>query len=195
QIFKTRFGSICFGSLAIAIAQTLRILAQGSVQTGAPGSCLAACIFGILEYSSNFVTRFAFSYVAVWGVDFCSAVEKTSTLLRTRAVDVFVNYNFTYVVVWASASIGGLFGVVIGSIFYFLIGGHSYIAMVVTLSYSIGFAMMFLAVTMVESIVDSLMVVWAEVPDALSANHHSEYQRLVTSIRQIRPFIAPDSNI
>ncbi len=79
------FGSICFGSLLVAIVQFLRQLCSVAQQSQAnSGNAAAACAFcclrcllGILEWAVEFVNRYAFSYIALYGKPYIAAAKAT----------------------------------------------------------------------------------------------------------------------
>lgn len=78
------FGSISFGSLLVAIVQFLRQLcsvAQASSDSGNFGIdcafCILRCILGLVEWAINFVNRYAFSYMALYGDSYITSAKNT----------------------------------------------------------------------------------------------------------------------
>jgi hypothetical protein len=81
-LFNLNTGSNCYGSLLIAIVQTLKAMTdQAKNQANNDGNaglailccclkCLLACIEDILEYFN----KYAFTQVAIYGKDYCTAV-------------------------------------------------------------------------------------------------------------------------
>ena len=74
------FGSICYGSLIIAVIQFLRQLTRNAAREREFNfvtfiliciACLLSCIQDILEYMNHY----AFAQVAIYGKDFCSAAK------------------------------------------------------------------------------------------------------------------------
>lgn len=78
----TSFGSICFGSLIVAIIQALRQLAHQARQNGDAGilACIAECILGCLESIAEYFNKWAFIYgtnmptIVVVLVSFCNVL-------------------------------------------------------------------------------------------------------------------------
>jgi len=71
--FTKSFGTIAFASLLIAICESLKRLAQKERRNGGLVGCLiACCITCILSYL-EFLTRFALTFHALTGDDFCTS--------------------------------------------------------------------------------------------------------------------------
>lgn len=79
------FGSICFGSLIVAIIQFLRqmcSIAQNSASSegniiGGIAFCIIGCLIDILEWAVQFLNRYAFSYIALYGKSYIAAAKDT----------------------------------------------------------------------------------------------------------------------
>jgi len=79
------FGSISLGSLVVAIVNTLRQLASiGQQQASQEGDLLATCCFcflscliGMLQWVVEFVNRYAFSHIALYGKPYFAAAKDT----------------------------------------------------------------------------------------------------------------------
>lgn len=79
------FGSISFGSLLVAIVQFLRqlcsIARQSEFNSGnmAAGCafCILGCFLGILDWLVEFLNRYAFSYIALYGKSYIQSAKDT----------------------------------------------------------------------------------------------------------------------
>jgi Plasma-membrane choline transporter len=79
------FGSISLGSLVVAIINTLRQLCSIAQQQSAQGGdmlgtilwCIVGCLIGILDWAVQFVNRYAFSYIALYGKAYIPAAKDT----------------------------------------------------------------------------------------------------------------------
>lgn len=79
------FGSISLGSLVVAIINFLRQLASVAQQQAAgEGSllgtilwCVVGCLIGILDWAVQFLNRYAFSYIALYGKAYIPAAKDT----------------------------------------------------------------------------------------------------------------------
>ena len=81
----TSFGSISFGSLVVALINMLRqavsIAQQTEAQQGngvaAIAFCLLGCIIGLIDWAVQFINRYAFSYIALYGKAYIPAAKDT----------------------------------------------------------------------------------------------------------------------
>jgi hypothetical protein len=79
------FGSISLGSLIVAIIQFLRQLCSAAQQSSSAdgnmvGSilfCVLGCLIGILNWAVEFLNRYAFSYIALYGKSYVQAAKDT----------------------------------------------------------------------------------------------------------------------
>ena len=80
------FGSICFGSLLVAIVQALRRLQHMTHENedfnmlACVIDCILACIEGILEY----LNKWAYIYVGLYGYSYVEAGKNVFTLFETK---------------------------------------------------------------------------------------------------------------
>lgn len=93
------FGSIALGSLLVAIVQFLRQLcstirsqeaAQGSM-IGYAIFCCMGCILGLLEWAIQFLNRYAFCHIALYGKAYIAAAKDTWKMIKDRGIDALVN--------------------------------------------------------------------------------------------------------
>jgi len=84
------FGSISFGSLIVAIINMLRqacsIAQNNAAQSGNIGTqicfCVLQCLIGILDWAVQFINRYAFSYIALYGKSYIEAAKETWTYVE-----------------------------------------------------------------------------------------------------------------
>ena len=87
------FGSICFGSLIVAILQTLRYVlraASGGEQRNL-ASVIFDCLLGIIEALVRYFNYYAYTQIAIYGKSFIQAAKDTFTLFKERGLDAIVN--------------------------------------------------------------------------------------------------------
>ncbi|KAF2071914.1 hypothetical protein CYY_006771 [Polysphondylium violaceum] len=116
----TSFGSIAFGSLLIAIISTLRYFASmmqnnRNVIVQIIGIILNF-ILGIMESILGFFNIYAFTQVAIYGKNYCTAAKDTFGMFKSRLGDTVINDNFVSVLISFSAFLGGLLGGIFGVI-------------------------------------------------------------------------------
>ena len=83
------FGSVCLGSLIVAVVQTLKQLVRNQRRRGGGGGggmllcvleCLLACLRNILE----FINDWAFVYIGLYGYGFVDAAKNVFQLFQSR---------------------------------------------------------------------------------------------------------------
>merc|ERR1719213_968500 len=89
--FTKSFGSICFGSLLVAIVRLLRIMVNSSRRQAnnrnaaqAVLACLVSCILSIIEDIMEWFNTFAYVQVAVRGLKYTDSCRATAALARTN---------------------------------------------------------------------------------------------------------------
>jgi hypothetical protein len=87
----TSLGSICFGSLLVAIIQVLRSMAESAKQEGNGAACLAECILGCLQSLVEYFNRWAYVYVGIYGYKFTQAGKAVFDLFHQRGFDAIIN--------------------------------------------------------------------------------------------------------
>lgn len=87
----TSFGSICFGSLLVAIVQALKALAQ-QARNSDNGIllCLAECILGCIESIIRYFNKWAFVYVGLYGYSYIEAGKNVFALFKNRGWEAIV---------------------------------------------------------------------------------------------------------
>ena len=79
------FGSISFGSLVVAIINSVRqLVSVAQNQAGADGNivgsilfCVLGCLIGLLDWAVQFLNRYAFSHIALYGKAYIPAAKDT----------------------------------------------------------------------------------------------------------------------
>ncbi|KAJ1769718.1 putative choline transporter, neither null mutation nor overexpression affects choline transport [Coemansia sp. RSA 1813] len=91
------FGSICFGSLVVAIIQTIRALAH-SMRAQQQDNCALQmilccvdCILGCIQGIVEFFNKYAYVEVALYGKPFIQAAKDTWSIIEDRGVNMIIN--------------------------------------------------------------------------------------------------------
>ena len=93
RTMTTSFGSVCFGSLLVAIIQAVRQLAETARQNDDLGQMLACCIdciLGCLESIIEYFNKWAFIYVGVYGFGYCEAGKSVMELFKDRGWEAVI---------------------------------------------------------------------------------------------------------
>ncbi|KND04289.1 uncharacterized protein SPPG_00024 [Spizellomyces punctatus DAOM BR117] len=194
----TSFGPVCFGSLIIALIQTIRALLRMASQSAAEdgniagalcaacAGCFLSCIEGLVEYFN----KYAFVQVAVYGKDYIRAAKDTWELCKSRGIDAIINDSL----VGSVLTIGGLLvGFICGFVAYLYVrfspnipsDGLHY-GVFIAVAILIGMSEFFVLSTVIDSGVTTTFVCLAEDPAALYRTKPELYER----IRQVYPQIA-----
>ena len=126
QALSTSFGSICMGSLAVAFlrvvravvhyfAEKLRGTGRGTGCAGTTGRalrvCALACVETLLRWLESavvFFNRYAFCYVAIYGLDFVGASRSVVKMFGERGWTALINDDIVDVVLGMGNVIGGV---------------------------------------------------------------------------------------
>ncbi|SNX81311.1 probable Protein PNS1 [Melanopsichium pennsylvanicum] len=146
-------GSICFGSLIVALLDLLRAffnLLQN--QTASDGdlvgtilacvaSCCVACIRGLVDYFN----RYAYINIALYGNNYIRAAKETWSLLADRGIDAVINDSLVNIVFNCGAFIIGLLTALFAFIYeqktnpQYLQNDSGYYSIVLLIAFGLGF--------------------------------------------------------
>jgi hypothetical protein len=198
----TSFGSICLGSLLVAIVQLIKEMIerqrrQSDGLLAALMLCCMAFIVGIIEWLLELFNHWAFVQVAIYGKDFKTAAKDTLQLVKSKGLDGLVNMNLTGQAVFLGTMIGMVLtgGIVAIAAYVPILSRASDPSLgddakqVYTAAYGIAvaiavvFGMLFAVMvsTTVNSGVTTLFVCWAEDPASLQASNpelHQKYEAI-----------------
>ncbi|KAG0286221.1 putative choline transporter, neither null mutation nor overexpression affects choline transport, partial [Dissophora globulifera] len=172
----TSIGSICFGSLIIAVIQTLRFIANMARGDGdgimAFVACLIDCILACLQGIAEYINKYAFAQVAIYGKSYIVAAKDTWHIIQERGVEQIINDNLIGNV-WSMAAImGGLLSG-LASFLYIHFANPTFNAngqftlVIVIMGFVMGLQIVFTVGTVIDSGVATTFVCLAEDPAAL----------------------------
>ncbi|KAF9429355.1 putative choline transporter, neither null mutation nor overexpression affects choline transport [Entomortierella beljakovae] len=168
----TSIGSICFGSLIVAAIQAIRATVEMLRSD-------EACLQGVIEY----VNKYAYCQVAIFGKAYIPAAKDTWTILKDRGVVQIINDNLVGNV-WAMAAIlsGALSA--LGSYLYIWYDEPEFnyddnlTYVIITIAFVMGFQMVFTAGAVIDSGCASTFVCLAEDPAALARTKPELFERI-----------------
>jgi hypothetical protein len=104
----TSFGSICLGSLLVAILQTIRTLLR-SLRRESDNliACLAECLIGCIENLLQYFNIYAFAQVAIYGKSYCQAAKDTWHLISSHGIKAIINDDLISGVLTMGVFVGG----------------------------------------------------------------------------------------
>lgn len=183
----TSFGSICLGSLIVAIVQSIQEMVHQSRENGDSivvccAECLLACIASLLEYFN----KWAFVYVGLYGFSFMEAGSNVMTLFRQRGwTSIITDYMVDTVLFMVSLAVGiltGILSLIIASAVALGGGGIAFV-----LGFIVGYAVCATLFSVVSSAVNTVIVCYAEAPNEFQVNHTQLANRMRGAWRQAWP--------
>jgi len=192
RALTTSFGSICYGSLLVAIIKTLRFLAQqaqGNNNNGAMAivACIIVCILRCIEDIIQYLNTYAFCQVAIYGKPFCTAAKDTWTLFKTHGVDALVNDSLVGTVLSYSSLLGGLFSAGFAYLICWRLSESYYPIPVIAcvIGFLLGIFVLAIVLQVVESGVVTIFVCFSLEPSALNANAPELYNKMREAYNQV----------
>lgn len=180
RTFTTSFGSICFGSLLVAIIQATRQLAESARQNDDVGqliACCVDCILSCLESILEYFNKWAFVYVGLYGYGYCEAGKNVIQLFKDRGWEAIIADDLVGMVLFMVSLIVGLITGGIAMFFEETTGwfddyphdGAEWVAFVVGLI--VGLVLCSILMSVIASSVNSAIVLFAEGPAEFEKNH------------------------
>ncbi|KAI1805618.1 DUF580-domain-containing protein [Daldinia bambusicola] len=193
------FGSISLGSLLVAIINFLRQLCSVAQQNeAAQGNLLGTimfwilgCIIGILDWAVQFLNRYAFSYIALYGKPYFAAAKDTWNMIKQRGIDALINECLIGPVLSMGATFVGYATSLLA--YLYLVFTHpsyntdgSYTPVVIAFAFLIGLQICNIFTTPISSGIDTIFVATAWEPQVLMQNHPELYQSMVQVYPQVQ---------
>jgi hypothetical protein len=178
----TSFGSVCLGSLLVAIIQTIRAFfatLRGSADQDnyALGfvSALMDCFLMVIDALIQYFNRYAFVQVATYGKTFCQASRTTWNMFKLHGFEAIVNDDLSGVVLSVGIAFSAIAGGLLAAIF--AADGTESMLLVVLAGFIIGAVVASAAMQVVDSGVATLFVCFVEHPDRLRRVDYNFYTR------------------
>ncbi|RHY28350.1 hypothetical protein DYB32_006036 [Aphanomyces invadans] len=197
-------GSICFGSLVVAILEAIQtVLNTISMIAARSGNCVAACIVGCLACClgciKNMVetfNRYAYAYIGIHGYSFLKAGRQVSQLFHSKGWSGVVNDDLTQKVFWlGNVVVGGLTCFLAVTVVADQVENSSFQFpgvkrpeyMVGFVAFLIGYIVNNLFMSLMGGAVTTIFVLWAEDPLGWSLTQPKHYAALHNAWIQIYP--------
>jgi len=174
------FGSICFGSLLVAIVQALRQLNhmtqdQEDCQIL---NCIIDCILGCIESIIEYLNKWAYVYVGLYGYSYLEAGKNVITLFEHRGWTTIITDDLVdNALLMVSFGIGlatGLIGILAAYIdrYSFQALGYSNVGMIGFIcGFLVGFVISSILMSVIASATNTVIVCYAESPNEFQTNH------------------------
>jgi len=175
------FGSICLGSLLVAVIQALEAMARQARQNedGQILACLLECILSCIRDIVEYFNKWAYVYVGLYGFGYIEAGRNVIQLFKQKGWTVLITDDLNdRVLMMMSLGVGGLTGIV-GILFAMadpslldnlgLDGSDGLVAFLI--SGVVGLVFSSILMSVVSSAVNTVIVCFAESPNEFEANH------------------------
>ncbi|KAF2002207.1 DUF580-domain-containing protein [Amniculicola lignicola CBS 123094] len=186
------FGSISLGSLIVAIIQGLRQLCSIARQqsasdgniVGAIAFCVLGCIIGLLDWAVQFLNRYAFSHIALYGKSYVAAAKDTWKMIKDRGIDALVNECLIGPVLTMGATFIA-YACALVAYCYLLYtepaynSTGTYTPVIVAFAFLIGLQICHIFTTPLGSGIDTVFVAMAWDPEVMMRDHPDLYGRMI----------------
>ncbi|GAX27597.1 hypothetical protein FisN_13Hh314 [Fistulifera solaris] len=190
------FGSICFGSLVVALVQVLeRVVAEARRQRQRQHGhdslwlCLLDCLIESLGRVLEYFNSWAFLYVGIYGYDYMSAGQHVMTLFQQRGFTFLLTHTLLFQVLrYIKGSIGLVSGAglaVVGAVF--VQNATHVVWAVFAFGFVAGWMLAGMILFVVESGVRTIMLCFVERPMDAAIHHPAAYQTLTAGWSRVYP--------
>ncbi|GAX27138.1 hypothetical protein FisN_13Lh314 [Fistulifera solaris] len=190
------FGSICFGSLVVALIQVLeRVVAEARRQRQRQHGhdslwlCLLDCLIESLGRVLEYFNSWAFLYVGIYGYDYMSAGQHVMTLLQQRGFTFLLTHTLLFQVLrYIKGSIGLISGTCLAVVCAVLVQNTTHILWAVfAFGFVAGWMLAGMILFVVESGVRTIMLCFVERPMDAAIHHPAAYQTLTAGWSRVYP--------
>jgi hypothetical protein len=174
------FGSICFGSLLVAIIQALRALEHYTRDNDEMSAlqCIIQCILSCLESIVEYMNKWAYIYVGLYGFSYLEAGRNVIQLFQQKGWTAIITDDLTdNVLFMMSAAVGlacGVIGLLLGFVDVDMFADMGYehaSGPAFLIGMLVGFLLSSILFAVVGSAVNTVIVCYAEAPAEFQMNH------------------------
>mmetsp|Transcript_31955 Transcript_31955/g.51615 ORF Transcript_31955/g.51615 Transcript_31955/m.51615 type:complete len:479 (-) Transcript_31955:15-1451(-) len=168
-------GSICLGSLIVALLRSARVVIRlGKHVRNRPMQQVVESILIALEKAMAYFNSYAYTQIGLYGKPFVQAAHDTWNLMHERGIDAVLNDNIVSGLAgWGAVLGGGITAIIMGPVSYSTDTNDTYWVNMTMLAFLVGFVTVQQTMTVLESSVIALFVLFAEVSGLLLC--HSLY--------------------
>ncbi|RWA11217.1 hypothetical protein EKO27_g3917 [Xylaria grammica] len=193
------FGSISLGSLLVAIINFLRQVCSVARQSEmAQGNIVASilflvlgCFISLLDWAVQFLNRYAFSYISLYGKPYFAAAKDTWTMIKQRGIDALINECLLGPVFSMGATFVGFACALLAHLYLEFTkpaynSSGSYTPVVDAFAFLIGLQICNVFTTPLSSGIDTIFVAAAWEPAKMMQNHPELYDAMVRVYPQVQ---------
>ncbi|PSK41257.1 hypothetical protein C7M61_000933 [Candidozyma pseudohaemuli] len=192
------FGSICFGSLTVAILQMLRAIIEILKSNAfASGDNCAGCGFlilnffvGFIEWAFRYFNHYAYVYVGLYGKSFLKSARETVDLLRNKGMTALINDCF----INTSLNFWAMFTAYVAALFTYLYlrltapaynSEGAYYAPMVAFTFLISGQITRVSLVVLESGVSTFFVALAKDPEVFQMTNRDRFDEIFRTYPQV----------
>jgi hypothetical protein len=186
------FGSICLGSLIVAILEMIRTMVRSAANNRRLSlfRCVAECLLLYIERLAEYFNRWAFVYVGLYGYSYMEAGKNVMTLFQQRGWTTFITDRLTSRMIGMVSFVIGLINALVAALLTFMETPDHWIALVSAFcGLLIGIVLSNIVFRALLSSVDSVIVLYAEAPAEFQENHPQLAQEMHDTWAQAWPDI------
>jgi len=196
------FGSLSLGSLLVALINMLRQACSiAQQQESADGNiigtimfCVLGCLISMLQWMVEFINRYAFCHIALYGKAYIAAAKDTWKMMKDRGFDALA----TDCLVGPVISMGALFVAYLTALLAYLYleytkpaynDGRTFTPVIMAFAFLIGLQICKVFMAPVLSGVETIFVAMAWDPQVLVTDHPEFFDRLVHVYPRVQQMI------
>lgn len=202
RTLTTSFGSVCFGSLIVAIIEAIRQLietARSNDEIGGALVCCIDCILGCIQGLVEYFNKWAYVYVGLYGFGYCEAGKSVMQLFRDRGWEALIADDIVSTVLMLVSFVNGIITAGVGMLvakstnwFDDVINQieNGDVIVLVTcgiIGFIIGFALCAIIMGVISSAVNATIVLFAEAPAEFETNYPELSQEMRSAYQLAHP--------
>mmetsp|Transcript_28478 Transcript_28478/g.31959 ORF Transcript_28478/g.31959 Transcript_28478/m.31959 type:complete len:473 (+) Transcript_28478:140-1558(+) len=190
----TSFGSICFGSLLVAIIQALRALAN-SARANGDGNflvCIAECILACLASMLEYFNKWAYIYVGIYGYSYIESGKGVMQLFADRGWDAVIADDLVGNAIFLTAVVAGVVVGAVAGAYASINPSYSGLAedsllIAFFVGLVTGLCICLVLLSTIASGVNTVIVMFADAPQEFASNHPELSQTMTETWEQFFP--------
>eukprot|EP00536_Pseudo-nitzschia_multiseries_P010266 jgi/Psemu1/297527/fgenesh1_pm.307_\ len=190
----TSFGSICFGSLLVAILQALRSIANAARSNDDMAfiACIAECILGCLQSILEYFNKWAYIYVGVYGYSYIEAGKGVMQLFADRGWEAVIADDLVGGAIFLVSVVLGLIVGAVGVAYASVNGNFATLSQDnLGAAFGIGFiAGLFVCSVLLSTVasgVNTVIVMFADSPQEFQSNHPELSEKMRATWQEFYP--------
>ena len=186
----TSFGSICLGSLIVALIQATREIVRSLRDDGEGGLlfCIADCLLSCIESLVEYFNKWAYVYVGLYGHSFMEASINVVQLFKSRGWSAIIADTMVDTVLFMLSLCGGLATGIIGVIMASAMSqGVETLAGAFIAGFLMGSVLSSTLFGLVSSATNAVIVLFAEAPQEFNQNHPMLSAQMCQAWAQVYP--------